>query len=57
MTDNKGERLQKVLARAGIASRRHAEDLITAGRVRVNGKVVDTLGARVASRRGDRTRR
>jgi 23S rRNA pseudouridine2605 synthase len=51
MTDNKGERLQKVLARAGIASRRHAEDLITAGRVRVNGKVVDTLGARVASRR------
>jgi len=51
MTDNTGERLQKVLARAGIASRRHAEELITAGRVRVNGRVVNTLGARVASRR------
>jgi 23S rRNA pseudouridine2605 synthase len=40
-------RLQKVLARAGIASRRHAEDLIRAGRVEVNGEVVQQLGARV----------
>ena len=32
------ERLQKILARAGIASRRHAEDLISAGRVQVNGR-------------------
>ncbi|MCG9885925.1 MAG: rRNA pseudouridine synthase [Cyanobacteria bacterium] len=39
-------RLQKVLAQAGIASRRKAETLITAGRVLVNGKVA-TLGDRV----------
>ncbi len=38
------ERLQKILARAGIASRRASEDLIRAGRVRVNGKVID-IGA------------
>jgi 23S rRNA pseudouridine2605 synthase len=42
-----GERLQKVLARAGIASRRAAELLITAGRVRVNGRVESELGVRV----------
>lgn len=41
-----GERLQKVLARVGIASRRAAEDLIAAGRVTVNGAVA-TLGRRV----------
>lgn len=35
-----GERIAKRLARAGIASRRDAEDLIAAGRVRVNGKVL-----------------
>ncbi len=40
------ERLQKILARAGIASRRAAESYIQAGRVKVNGKVVSTLGAR-----------
>lgn len=40
-----GERLQKVLARAGFGSRRTAEDLIAAGRVRVNG-VVAHLGTR-----------
>ncbi|MDE3062927.1 MAG: pseudouridine synthase [Acidobacteriota bacterium] len=40
------ERLQKILARAGIASRRHAEELITEGRVQVNGQVVSTLGAK-----------
>jgi 23S rRNA pseudouridine2605 synthase len=40
------ERLQKVLARAGIGSRRHCEDLIRAGRVRVNGRVA-VLGERV----------
>ncbi|HEY3497462.1 MAG TPA: pseudouridine synthase, partial [Polyangiaceae bacterium] len=45
-----GERLQKVLARAGIASRRAAEALIVAGRVRVNGRVVSELGARVDRR-------
>ncbi len=42
-----GERLQKVLAAAGVASRRLSEDLITAGRVRVNGTVVRELGSRV----------
>ncbi|MCZ6807201.1 MAG: pseudouridine synthase [Deltaproteobacteria bacterium] len=41
------ERLQKVLARAGIASRRASEDLIEAGRVRVNGRVVTELGTKV----------
>lgn len=41
-----GERLQKVLARAGMASRRVCEDLIAEGRVRVNGEVAD-LGRRV----------
>lgn len=40
------ERLQKILSNAGVASRRVAEDLILAGRVAVNGNVVDTLGAR-----------
>ena len=40
------DRLQKILARAGIASRRAAEDIVVAGRVRVNGKVVDELGAK-----------
>ena len=41
-----GERLQKVLARAGIGSRRVAEELIDGGRVRVNGEVA-VLGRRV----------
>lgn len=40
------ERLQKILSRAGIASRRKAEQIIGEGRVTVNGKVVDTLGAK-----------
>jgi 23S rRNA pseudouridine2605 synthase len=39
------ERLQKILAHAGLASRRAAEALITAGKVRVNGKIVSELGA------------
>ena len=41
------ERLQKVLARAGVASRRASEELILAGRVRVNGRVVTELGTKV----------
>lgn len=40
------ERLQKILAQAGVASRRHAEELITEGRVQVNGQVVTTLGSK-----------
>jgi len=40
------ERLQKILAHAGVASRRKAEELITAGRVSVNGETVTTLGSK-----------
>ncbi len=40
-------RLQKFLARAGVASRRGSENLMTAGRVTVNGAVVTELGAKV----------
>jgi pseudouridine synthase len=47
-TPGTGERLQKYLARAGIASRRHAEELIAAGAVTVNGAVVRALGTRVS---------
>lgn len=43
---DEGDRLQKVLARAGLASRRVCEDLIAAGRVTVNGEVAE-LGRRV----------
>src|SRR5580698_8389958 len=42
----KGDRLQKILAQAGIASRRKAEEIILEGRVQVNGIVVKTLGTR-----------
>jgi 23S rRNA pseudouridine2605 synthase len=38
------ERIQKILAKAGIASRREAERMVVEGRVSVNGKVVETLG-------------
>jgi len=40
------DRLQKILAAAGIASRRKAEELITAGRVAVNGTIVTELGSK-----------
>jgi len=40
------ERLQKILAKSGIASRRHAEELITSGRVQVNGKVITEMGSK-----------
>ncbi|HWT64784.1 MAG TPA: pseudouridine synthase, partial [Terracidiphilus sp.] len=45
------ERLQKILAQAGIASRRHAEELITTGRVQVNGQTVTTLGSKADAAR------
>ena len=44
------ERLQKVLAQAGIASRRAAEQIILAGRVRVDGRIVRELGTQVDPR-------
>lgn len=44
-------RLQKALAQAGLASRRKAEELIVAGRVRVNGVIVRELGVQVDPRR------
>lgn len=49
MTSNpdSGIRLQKVLASAGVASRRASEELIVQGRVRVNGKVIRELGTRI----------
>lgn len=40
------QRLQKILAAAGVGSRRHCESLIATGRVQVNGKIVDQLGAK-----------
>ena len=40
------ERLQKLIATAGIASRRHAEEMITEGQVTVNGKLVTELGTK-----------
>ncbi len=47
MATSEPERLQRFLARSGIASRRACEDLIRGGRVSVNGEVVGTLGVRV----------
>lgn len=47
MSEREGIRLQKVLSKAGIASRRAAEELIAAGRVSVDGAVVTEFGRRV----------
>ena len=41
------ERLQKFISECGIASRRKAEELISAGKVKVNGETVKTLGVKV----------
>lgn len=43
------ERLQKVIAHAGVTSRRKAEDLIVQGKVTVNGEVITTLGQKVSA--------
>ena len=45
------ERLQKIIARAGIASRRRAEEMITSGLVTVNGRVVTELGTKADAAR------
>jgi len=45
-TESRGERLQKILAQAGIASRRKAEEIILEGRVQINGQTVTELGTR-----------
>lgn len=47
------ERLQKIISRAGIASRRKAEELITAGRVKVNDMAVKELGAKADPQRDE----
>ena len=44
------ERLQKVIAASGVTSRRKAEELITAGKVKVNGEVVTELGTKVTEK-------
>lgn len=49
MDDNK-ERLQKAMAASGVASRRKCEEIILAGRVKVNGEVVKTLGTKVSKK-------
>ncbi|MEX0371176.1 MAG: pseudouridine synthase [Tateyamaria sp.] len=51
MTENtpKGDRIAKVLARVGVASRRGAEDMIAAGRVSVNGKRIDSPALNVTA--------
>jgi 23S rRNA pseudouridine2605 synthase len=43
------ERLQKILAHAGVASRRHAEEMIKSGRVSVNGHIITELGSKADS--------
>ncbi len=49
MDDNR-ERLQKVMAASGVASRRKCEEIITAGRVKVNGIIVTELGTKVSKK-------
>lgn len=47
MTTDEGVRLQKVLAQAGLASRRKCEEFMVQGRVEVNGEIITQMGARV----------
>ncbi len=48
-TDNPGDRIAKVLARAGVASRREAERMIAAGRVTVNGRTIESPALNVTA--------
>lgn len=50
MTEQDGERIAKRLARAGVASRRDAERMIEAGRVRLNGRVLGSPAVNVTAR-------
>ena len=45
--DNEGIRLQKLLAQAGFGSRRKCEEIITDGRVEIDGELITELGTRV----------
>ena len=56
-TDHEGERIAKVIARAGLASRREAEAWIAAGRVAVNGAVIASPALNVTRARPHRGRR
>ena len=49
-TSGESERIARRLARAGVASRRDAEDMIAAGRITLNGKVLDTPAINVSNR-------
>jgi len=51
-TPEKGERIAKVIARSGRASRREAEGLIAAGRVSVNGRRIDSPALNVTGQVG-----
>jgi 23S rRNA pseudouridine2605 synthase len=53
MNQTQGERLQKILSKAGITSRRKAEELILQGRVSVNGRVVSELGTKAVLGKDD----
>lgn len=48
--DKSGERIAKVIARAGLASRRSAEEWVAAGRVAVNGEVIHSPALNVTAR-------
>ena len=50
VVDDNKERLQKVMASCGVASRRKCEEIITQGRVKVNGNVVTELGTKVSKK-------
>ena len=49
--DNEGIRLQKLLAQAGFGSRRKCEEIITDGRVEIDGELITELGTRVDPKR------
>src|SRR5262245_38255499 len=51
LREEQPQRLQKILSRAGISSRRTAEELIREGRVQVNGQVVTQLGVKADPRK------